>query len=308
MYCQLLSCETSCDLTDCFSAGIVASKSKIVSECLEHYSSQQTTQSVQQSPLFFILSRRRRWIESCFWPQHEKLTRVFYWTWAPIFSLVIKDFWLCHGSVGPWRVLFWEGIPVVSIREVVVLSVKMIHMTRNLMLTWSLTQLGNSVGNVEVDPAGEGYLHVGTIIRLTRLHGYDYSHDQRFGVHIVTSNISTKICHWSTSWGRRPWSGQTRLEMITHVSRGLMLMWSQIVLFQEFAVHRHHKHVALWIDQVVCPIRTNWHYHERSFPLGLNFSFVLCVMIVGRLTARTMSLFLKVHSLTFLLKALDIRT
>ena len=88
--------------------------------------------------------------------------------------------------------------------------------------------------------------------------------------------------------------------------KGLMLTWSRIVFLQEFVINRHHKYIASWIYQVICSIWVNWLYHKCPSHLGWNFSFVLCVITIGLLKAKTRSPFLKFRSLTFLLKALKI--
>jgi len=81
----------------------------------------------------------------------------------------------------------------------------------------------------------------------------------------------------------------------------------RIVLLQESAIDRHQECIAVWSYEVACSIWVDWLYYKWSFPIGLQLFFVICVITMGLLSANIWSPFLKIHSQTFLLKALKIR-
>jgi len=57
--------------------------------------------------------------------------------------------------------------------------------------------------------------------------------------------------------------------------RGLMLTWSRVVFLQEFTINRHHKYIAFWTYQAICPIWVDSLYQKWSFLFELKFSFRL---------------------------------
>ena len=75
----------------------------------------------------------------------------------------------------------------------------------------------------------------------------------------------------------------------TYLIRGIMLTWSWIILFQEFAIDRHHECVTVWICDAISSIWVDCLHYKRSFYLGWNLPLALCVMIMGYLTAKTKS-------------------
>lgn len=56
------------------------------------------------------------------------------------------------------------------------------------------------------------------------------------------------------------------------MTKGVMLTWSRVILFQEFAVDRHYENIAVRVDEVICSIQVNKLYHERSFSFWLEFA------------------------------------
>ena len=91
-----------------------------------------------------------------------------------------------------------------------------------------------------------------------------------------------------------------------YLIQGMVLTWSWIIPFKKFAVDRYYERVAIRIYEVI-GIWVDQLYYKRSLPFRLEFALVLCVIIMGHLTATIGSPFLKIHSLTFLLKTLKIR-
>ena len=83
---------------------------------------------------------------------------------------------------------------------------------------------------------------------------------------------------------------------------------SRIVFLQESAIDWHHECITVWSYETICFIWVDWLHYKWSLPFGLEFSFYLmCHYHRSSDSYKTRSPFLKVRSLTFLLKALVIR-
>ena len=77
----------------------------------------------------------------------------------------------------------------------------------------------------------------------------------------------------------------------------------KVVLLQESAIDRHHERIVVRSYKAVCSIWVDWFYYKVSFPFGLELFFRLICHNHSLLTAKIRWPFLKIRSLTFLLKA-----
>jgi len=125
-------------------------------------------------------------------------------------------------------------------------------------------------------------------------------------------SLNEKVLLWRSS---KHLGSQTLIHLIDQGEssiRGVVLTWSWKYPFKDSISSRicrwsAYERITIRSYEAVCSIWVDWLYYKWSFPFGLEFFFGLMCHNHGSFASKTRSPFLKIRSLTFLLKALEIR-